>query len=116
MSQVLQAKLVIKWGRGSAAIHLASLRLSLSRGGCVFPTAVVFLDHSLLGRFGLGFYRVSFVFGSRHLKAKRCPRGGFSDRTDNWLGIAGADEHPLRAQFFPPELSADFFDPTPLLC
>ena len=30
------AKLVIKWGQGSAAIHLASLRLSRSRGGLQF--------------------------------------------------------------------------------
>ena len=34
------------------------------------------LEHSLLGRFGLGFHRVKSQKGSWHLKAKRCPHSG----------------------------------------
>ena len=32
------------------------------------------LEHSLFGRFGLGFHRVKYQKGSWHLKAKRCSR------------------------------------------
>ena len=34
------------------------------------------LEHSLLGRFGLGFHRVKSQKGSWHLKAKRCLHSG----------------------------------------
>ena len=67
------AKQLFKWSRCSAAIGVTAFRLSHPRGGETFlmlrnkePERAENNDSSF-GCFELGFYRVNFVFGSRHL-------------------------------------------------
>ena len=94
-----RAKHLFKWSRCSTAIGVAALRFSRPRGGETFlmlrnkePELAENIDSSFEW-FDLVFYRVIFVFGSRHLILVRC----FMMRQRHFL-CAALTSLPRRAQ------------------